>query len=266
MRSFGDSLRAPGVIFREDAVGKRYTGAVFDWVQRWKRPKTPAVRRRRVSDPTLTVPVAIPDFAPGIVPFLGVTAYLELQLYEAATQAVTGAHSLKAKETLAEVAGASLQKHQRFVDELRRRGVEPHAVMRPFTPVIQRYVRRVSVDDWHQHVLGIWLVGGLFEQFLADLSTGISDRFAPQAEATLRENSGAEQLRALLAEEIEQEPTLSDELALWGRRLVGDTLLLSREVLVLSEHQDFDSEKMEPVVTELTASHMRRMDSLGLTA
>lgn len=193
-------------------------------------------------------------------------AFLQLSLYEAATQGVSGASTLEAKEVLAEVAGDALQKHHRFTAELGRRNKEPHHVMRPFAPMIERYIRRISVPDWHQHVLAIWLVGGLFDEFFADLADGINDKYTAEAEAILRENSGRERLQALLAKEIQQQHELTDSLALWGRRLVGDTLLLAREVLRLSEHQNFDAEKMEPVFTELTAAHMRRMDSLHLTA
>ena len=236
----------------------------MSWFKWWPKPKTPAERRR--AKELQTVPVQIREFAPGILPFLGMTAYLQLSLYEAATQAVTGANNLEAKEVLAEVAGNALQKHQFFTAEIRRRGHEPHEVMRPYAPIGDRYAQRISVPDWHQHVLAIWLVGGLFDDFFADLANGMKDKFAQTAAETLRENSGRKRLQALLAKEIELDPTRSDFLALWGRRLVGDTLLLSREVLQLSEHQDFDAEKMEPVFTELTAAHMRRMDSLGLTA
>ena len=73
-------------------------------------------------------------------------------------------------------------------------------------------------------------------------------------------------LRELLAAEIATDPKLANRLALWGRRLVGDTLLVSRAVLGLSEHREFIASEVEPVFTELIADHIRRMDRLGLTA
>lgn len=235
-------------------------------MKRFKKSSASASKPRsgkRIDD---TVPVQIPEFAPGIVNYLGMTAFLQLSLYEAATQGVTGASTLEAKEVLAEVAGDALQKHHSFTAEIARRNHEPHRVMRPFAPSIERYLRRISVPDWHQHVLAIWLVGGLFDEFFADLAEGINDKYKTEAAAILRENTGRIRLQELLAKEIQQHPELADRLALWGRRLVGDTLLLAREVLRLSEHQSFDAEKMEPVFTELTSAHMQRMDSLHLTA
>jgi hypothetical protein len=239
---------------------------VFSWLKRWKKPASSGAKRSMRRRATDTVPVEIPEFAPGILPFLGMTAYLQLSLYEAATQAVSGAVTLEAKEVLAEVAGDTLQKHHRFTHEIQRRGYEPHKIMRPYAPIIERYTRRVAVPDLHQHVLAIWLVGGLFDEFFADLAGGMNDKFSSTAAEILRENSGRNRLQELLLKELKDNPAVADSLALWGRRLVGDTLLLAREVLRLSEHQSFDAEKMEPVFTELTGAHMRRMDSLGLTA
>ena len=210
--------------------------------------------------------VQLSEFAPGVLPFLGLTAYLQLELYEASTRAVTGAPSLKAKDILARVAGQTLSKHQRLTSEIRRRGHEPHVVMRPFSDVIEAYVRRIDVEDWHQHVLSLFLVGGLFDGFFSELASGMKDSYRGEAIKILSEDSGRAELRELLQSEVANDPSLRSWLALWGRRLVGDTLLVSRAVLALSERRPFDASEVEPVFTELIADHIRRMDSLGLTA
>jgi hypothetical protein len=51
---------------------------------------------------------------------------------------------------------------------------------------------------------------------------------------------------------------------MWGRRLVGDTMLVAR--LAIEQHPDASEERVDPVFTELIAAHTRRMDKLGLTA
>ncbi len=216
------------------------------------------------TEPVVRVEVA--EFAPGIIPYLGVVAIAQLALYEAATQAVLGASKLEAKEALAEIAADALAKHQAFVTELSRRGEEPHQVMRPFTNTVNRFRARLAVPDWHQHVLSVWLVGGLFDGFFASLAEGLNDNYRKEAIRVLHDETGRGRLQQLLGQEIAADPRLSDRLALWGRRLVGDTLLLASEVLTLSERREFDPAGMEPIFTEITAEHMRRMDSLGLTA
>ncbi len=72
--------------------------------------------------------------------------------------------------------------------------------------------------------------------------------------------------------EIIGETIASDEewrslLSMWGRRLVGDTLLVARAALTTSVRLDRAAEeKVEPVFTELMAAHSRRMDAVGLNA
>ncbi|WP_336658467.1 ferritin-like fold-containing protein [Leucobacter sp. USHLN153] len=239
---------------------------MFEWIKGLRRKSAPLRKLRSRGEATDTERVELAEFAPGIMPFLGLTAYLQLELYEAATRAVSGAPTLQAKDVLARVAGQTLSKHQRLTGEIRSRGHEPHVVMEPFTAVIDSYVERIDAADWHQHVLSLYLVGGLFDDFFASLAGGLKDSYRTEAIAILRNDTGRAELKALLEAELEANERLSSWLALWGRRLVGDTLLVSRAVLLLSEGREFVESEVEPVFTELIADHIRRMDGLGLTA
>ncbi|MBK0419250.1 hypothetical protein JD276_09415 [Leucobacter sp. CSA1] len=239
---------------------------MFEWIRGLRKSKAPARKLRARGEASDAERVEIAEFAPGILPFLGLTAYLQLELYEAATRAVSGAPTLQAKDVLARIAGQTLSKHQRLTAEIRRRGHEPHVVMAPFSEVIDRYISRIEALDWHQHVLSLYLVGGLFDDFFASLAGGLKDGYRGEAIELLRDRGGHAELQALLEAEIAAEAGLSSWLALWGRRLVGDTLLVSRAVLSLSESRPFVASEVEPVFTELIADHIRRMDGLGLTA
>lgn len=238
---------------------------MFEWFKKLRSEKTPTLKLG-ARDTGEAVRLELSEFAPGILPFLGLTTYLQLELYEAAARAVGGAPDLESKEVLARAAGMTLTKHQKLSDELRRRGREPHLVMMPYTSVIDRYIERITTPDWHQHVLSIYLVGGLFDGFFAELARGIKDPFRSEAIEVLRDDAVRHELRELLAAEIAADPPLANRLALWGRRLVGDTLLVSREVLALSERRTFVASHVEPILTELISDHSRRMDDLGLTA
>lgn len=253
-------------VYAVERCDRRYTGDVFEWIRRLRRRAEPTLKLGSRDTGVEALQLELSEFAPGIMPFLGLTTYLQLELYEASSRAIAGAPNLKAKEVLARSAGMTLAKHQQFSNELRARGREPHLVMLPYTPVIDSFIERIDTPDWHQHVLSIYLVGGLFDGFFAELAAGLKDRFKNEAIAVLRDDSSRDELRELLAAEIRVDPTLASRLALWGRRLVGDTLLVSREVLQLSEGRTFVASHVEPIFTELIADHTRRMDSLGLTA
>ncbi|MGO2062961.1 ferritin-like fold-containing protein [Leucobacter sp. UCMA 4100] len=238
----------------------------MDWFKRFRKQAGPARKLKTRSAAVGTLHVELAEFAPAVVPFLGLVSYLKLELYTQSSRAVVAAPSLEAKSVLAEVAAEALSKQQRFTEQLRKRGEDPHEAMEPFAGLIDRYLERIAADDWHEHVLSVYLVSGLFDGFFASLAGGIKDGFTAEAIEILADNTGRDRLRELLAEQIEEIPGLSDRLALWGRRLVGDTLLVARGVLALSEHRTFNANEMEPVFTELIADHIRRMDGLGLTA
>ena len=239
---------------------------MFEWIKRLRKEKQPKLKLGSRDEGANTFQVELSEFAPGIMPFLGLTAYLQLELYEASSRAIGGAPDLRSKEVLARSAGITLSKHQRLSDELRSRGREPHLIMMPYTPMIDSFIDRIHTPDWHQHVLSIYLVGGLFDGFFAELAKGLKDKFQHEVIDLLLDNSSRDELHDLLSSEIAADPSLAGRLALWGRRLVGDTLLISREVLQLSEGRSFVKSLTEPVFTDLISDHTRRMDSLGLTA
>lgn len=239
---------------------------MFEWIRGLRKKQVPSRSLHARGAETDAERVDLSEFAPAIMPFLGLTAYLQLELYEGSTRAVSGAATLEAKETLARVAGDTLARHQKFADEIRKRGHEAHVVMEPFRGVINKYVERIETSDWHQHVLSLYLVGGLFDGFFSSLAGGLKDSYRSEIIAVLSDGESREALRTLLAQALEDDPKLSSWLALWGRRLVGDTLLVSRTVLSLSEKREFVESEVEPVFTELIADHIRRMDGLGLTA
>lgn len=239
---------------------------MFEWIKGLRKNRVPTRKVRSRGKAGDTERVELAEFAPGILTFLGLTAYLQLELYEAATRAVSGAPTLKAKDVLAQVAGQTLSKHQRLTSEIRKRGQEPHIVMAPFAQVIDEYVERIDTPDWHQYTLTLLLVGGLFDGFFASLAAGLKDSYRSEAIAILSDETGRGEVKALLEEAIATHEGLASWLALWGRRLVGDTLLVSRAVLLLSENRPFVASEVEPVFTELIADHIRRMDGLGLTA
>jgi len=65
---------------------------------------------------------------------------------------------------------------------------------------------------------------------------------------------------------IESDEEWRSLLSLWGRRLVGDTLLVARAALSTRELGVAEAERVEPVFTALMTGHARRMDAMGLAA
>jgi tRNA-(MS[2]IO[6]A)-hydroxylase (MiaE)-like len=237
---------------------------VFSWFRRSSVPVSFYKLRSRENN--IAAKVNLSELAPGIIPYLGLVAYLQLEVHAVSARAAAEAPDLEAKEKLSYAAGRALEKYQEFAAEIRRRHREPVAIMEPYAHIIDQYSARIAPQNWHELVMTVYLVGGLFDDFFAQLAQGISDPYGKQAAQIVLRNPGNFEIASLLKRSIRDNPKTADSLALWGRRLVGDSLLVARSSLVLSDDLAHDEKKIEPVFTELIAAHIKRMEALGLTA
>lgn len=214
--------------------------------------------------------VEFAELTPAPEPFLGQAAYVQLALFENLSRAVIAAPNLTAKAGVAQAAGVAIQKHHALLDELRLLTEHPEAVMAPFAPEIDRFRSLAAGTEWAEQLLGIWLSTGILDDYFARLAAGLPGGLAGRVQAILSADEQAELLVEELRTAIAADPTLTDRLSLWGRSLVGDTLLIARSALRGAEGRAGAEERVgidvEPVFTELMSEHNRRMSSLGLSA
>ena len=229
-----------------------------------KRAEVPRLRPRSEVEPATKVDLA--DLTPDLLTFLGKAAYLQLTIFENLGRALANAPTTDAKEMLSQVAALSLAKHHGLTAEIRRHGDEPGAVMEPFTAAIDDYQRATEGGDWYEQVLACHITAGFLDDFFVHLAAGLPADYSARIITVLRANSGADLVAEELRNGIEANAKLDSRLAMWGRRLVGDTMLIARSALAPSASGITDEARIEPVFTELIAAHTRRMDGLGLTA
>ena len=210
--------------------------------------------------------VDLATLTPDLTTFLGKSAYLQLAVFENLSRVVRTAPSTEAKSSLSQVAGLALIKHQSLVDEIERHGQDAAATMQPFVDEIDSFQRITEGNDWFESVTSCYLTAGLLDDFLVRLAAGLPGATGARITTILEADSGESIIVSELLAAIEQNPRLGARLAMWCRRLVGDTMLLARWTLRPSDNHDSDEARIEPVFTELIAAHTRRMDALGLTA
>jgi hypothetical protein len=210
--------------------------------------------------------VDISELAPEPLSYLGQAAYFELGVFESLARAVMTSPNLGSKEGLSSAAGSALTKHHGLIAEIRRRGGDPADIMAPFAPSLDRFRAVTAGADWHELLLGCYLTAGLLDDFFIRLSAGLPADVGSRAAQILGEDPGTDVVVAELQAGIAADPQLASRLAMWGRRLVGDSLLVARSAMHFSGDLGADESRLEPVFTELIAAHTRRMDGLGLTA
>jgi hypothetical protein len=233
--------------------------------KRRKRAVAPVMKSRAESVPR-GARVDLADMSPDPVSYLGQVAYFELAVFESLTRAISSAPGLAAKEGLTAAAGEVLAKHHGVVAELRALKVDPATAMQPFASAIDRFEKLSHGRDWYEMLLGVYLTAGFLDDFFIRLLAGLPAEMGKRLEILLEPDRSADVIVTELRAGIEADETLSSRLALWGRRLVGDTQLVARSALQMSGNRANDEERIEPVFTDLIAAHTRRMDGLGLTA
>lgn len=220
--------------------------------------------RGRSREPQRVERVGLDDLTPDPIAVLGKAAYLQLGHFEALSRAASTAPTLEAKGELSAAAGKVLAKHSAIVAELDRRGADSSAAMRGHTADVDHYFEHIQGADWYEELASIYFTSGLLDDFFGRIVGNFEG--GERISATIAADAGSAAIVSLLAEGIATDPRLGSRLAVWGRRLVGDTLLIARSVLPHPIDPPKGEARIEPVLTELMAEHTRRMDRLGLTA
>jgi LPS sulfotransferase NodH len=138
--------------------------------------------------------------------------------------------------------------------------------MAPFAADIDRFETLTRGRDWYETLVGVYLTAGFLNEFFLALAVSLPPKHRKVVKELLESDRTADVLVAAIRAGEEADPKLASRLALWGRRLMGDTQLVARSALRLSDNASDNASKLEPVFTDLVGSHSKRMDALGLTA
>lgn len=225
----------------------------------------PALKPRRSSSQQAVNRVSLAELTPDLPRFLGQAAYLQLSNLETIAGAIAHSPTTADKVALARVSRVSFSKLEGLLEEIERGGDRPEELMEYFAAPIDAFRRRTRGADWHETVVTSYITAGMLTDFFIALADGLAPAPRERIQKVLSEDPShiiVEQLRSA----IDAEPVLASRLALWGRRLVGDILLVARSSLAVPGQVAPDEARLEPVFTELIAAHTRRMDVLGLTA
>ncbi len=206
------------------------------------------------------------ELTPPLLEYLGRAAYVQLTLFENLSRAVTTAPTVAAKTAIGRAAELSITKHRALADEIVTAGSTAAEAMDHYAVAVDEFQRVTNGSDWYENVVTCYLTSGFLDDFFIRLAAGLPADPARRIAAIYGSGSGEDVLIEQLSSAITASPRLASRLAMWGRRLVGDTMLVARASLHYTDNHKSDEARIEPVFTELIAAHTRRMDSLGLTA
>lgn len=235
------------------------------WFWQRQRPAGRALALRSRGESGDATRVDFEELAPDIDTFLGQAAYLQLGFFETISELIALTPELDRKEALSRAAGAALRKHEELVALIRERGDDPTEVMRPFREPLDAFRRATHGVRPQETMLSVHITAGMLDDFYLALSASYGDA-GRRVARILQADDDRQAIVDIVGETIASDPEWKSLLAMWGRRLVGDTLLIARAALRPVVLRLADEEKVEPVFTELMAAHSRRMDDMGLAA
>nr|WP_274638557.1 ferritin-like fold-containing protein [Microbacterium bovistercoris] len=238
---------------------------MFGWFQRRRRPAVRTLRLRSRGDLGDATRVAFEDLAPDVDTFLGQAAYLQLGYFETLSELIAATPQLGHKEALSRAAGAALTKHQELVALIRDRDADPTELMAPFREPLDAFRSATHGSRPQETMLSVHITAGMLDDFYDALSQSYGETGARVARI-LQADDDRQAIVELLAQGIAEDGELRSLLAMWGRRLVGDTILIARAALRTGVLDETEQEQVEPVFTELLAAHARRMGAIDLTA
>jgi hypothetical protein len=238
---------------------------VFEWFRRRGRPEGRILTLRSRGDMGDATRVDFEELAPDVDTYLGQAAYLQLGFFETLSELIASTPELAQKEALSRAAGAALRKHEELVALIRERGDEPTALMLPFREQLDAFRRATHGVRPQETMLSVHITAGMLDDFYLALSASYGET-GRRVARILRADDDRQAIVEITQETIASDAEWASLLALWGRRLVGDTLLVARAALRTPTLDAADEAKVEPVFTALMGSHARRMDAMGLAA
>ncbi len=226
------------------------------------RPAGRVLRLRSRDEADQAARVGFEELAPDASVFLGQVAYLQLGYFETLSELITATPDFLRKETISQAAGAALLKHRELLQLIRQRGEDPTRTMLPFREPLDAFREATRGVRPPETMLSVHITAGLLDDFSLVLSEGYGDTGRKVARI-LAADTDRDALIGILTETIAADEEWASLLALWGRRLVGDTLLMARSVL--RETDAAAALRVEPAFTRLLDGHDARMTALGLT-
>jgi hypothetical protein len=225
-------------------------------------------------DPGAAAPAASVDLL-GAVAYGALTAFTRLAADAALAPDLTG------RAEMAALAAVEMAHVERVRAHLAARGVDLVTAMAPFAAVLDAFAARTASRDWGEALVGAYVGRTLAVDLVA--ATG-----AAGAEGSDGRDDGGEAAELLRGPDAGREASgesgfdafaeravaelLADErtrakLALWGRRLLGETLAAAAEAL--DQHPATSSALLGgtsrgAVFKALKSRHARRLRALGL--
>lgn len=229
--------------------------------------------------------VAPEPYDADVVELLALVASLEDHAFARCAADAQGAPTAEQRFARSRLAASAVSRRDRVLDRLAALSDDPAAPTAPFDQVLDDLDARTQPTTWTERLLQGYVGYGVCDDLCRLAARGAEPR-SQDLVLDVLDGDDHEPAVVALSDACAHDATLASRLALWGRRVAGESLqtvsrllesrpglarLAVRGLLATQEGLDAPSDatlELPPakVLNELTAEHTRRMSRLGLTA
>ncbi|WP_153398849.1 ferritin-like fold-containing protein [Ornithinicoccus halotolerans] len=216
---------------------------------------------------------------------LGLLAHAELTAFLHTARAADQAPDPAAQVPLGRQAVRDFGHHERIAARLEELGQRPEQAMAPYGQVVRAFHERTQPADWLEGLVKAYVGDGLARDFYREVAARLEPAGADLIQEVLADHDD-DLLARTVRQALAEDPSARGRLALWARRIVGETLAqaqavaVERDALALlvlggaetgsgeaagDEDGDGGLAGLGRLVARLTEAHEERMAALGLT-
>ncbi|GAB3054869.1 ferritin-like fold-containing protein [Sediminivirga luteola] len=193
---------------------------------------------------------------------LAFLALAELSSFERFSTDAQFAPNLEDKVALGGLAVAEYRLFEVLRQRLAALGFEAVALMEEMQGPLQAFTRQTRPGDWYESLMKSYVVDSIFRDVHREVITRLDEESRTVALAVVDHTAPAEYLHERLGEAVAEDELLAGRLALWGRRLVAESIRRGRETLLQADPEAPAAQ----IMSSVTEAHSKRMASLGLVA
>lgn len=210
----------------------------------------------------------MPDSAPLVensAATLALLAFGELTSFERMATNATTATLMDDKVTLARLASSAFDNFEVLSQHITSLGQDAVRLCQHYEPTFTVLAERTRPRDWHESLMKGFVFDGIMNDFYRTAVDELSEPGYSLATTILDDTRASDYVRNRLIEDIDGDPQLASRLALWGRKLVAETLGRARNLLT-DPLLGIDEVAVVEAIPSVTANHSKRMSALGLVA
>ncbi|MYM19448.1 hypothetical protein GSY69_05560 [Brevibacterium sp. 5221] len=204
-----------------------------------------------------------PDSSDASVTTLAILSLSELSAFHRMATDAQYAPTVRDSIDLSRIAGRSLAHFEALTDRIEDLGGDLPRLLAEAEPSFTAFRERTKPKDWYESLMKGYVYDGIMKDFSRAALGELDEASHEVAVTALNDTRQADYLRERLAAAVAGDPVLASRLALWGRKLVAETLHRVRELTEQFPRASVDSAEL---TQHALSEHSRRMSALGLVA